>query len=171
MANEPKVFVFAYGSNMCLQRMRSRVSTAIPVTIGYVRERKFVLRKRSVDGSAKADAAFTASPHDRVWGVVYQLLSQEKPLLDQHEFLGVGYDEEMVEVVHEDGLIGAWMYMARPNEIDASLLPYSWYHDLIIDGACRHRLPDPYVEFLRSFHSVVDPNAERHSANRQLLRA
>ena len=90
-------------------------------------------------------------------------------MLDQHEFLGVGYDEELVEVVHEDGVVRAWMYVARDNAIDATLLPYCWYHDLIIDGACRHRLPETYVEFLRSFDSVVDPDAARNSVNRRLL--
>ena len=35
--------------------------------------RRFEFHKRSHDGSAKADAAFTASSNDRVWGVVYQL--------------------------------------------------------------------------------------------------
>lgn len=171
MANEPQVFVFAYGSNLCTQRMRSRVSTATPLTIGCVRQRKFVFRKRSVDGSAKADAAFTSSSDDRVWGVVYQLHLHQKPLLDRHEFLGIGYDEELVDVVHEDGAIRAWMYLARHDAIDATLLPYSWYHDLIIDGACQHRLPEPYVDYLRSFNSVVDPDAARHSVNRRLIRA
>ena len=71
MANESTVSVFAYGSNLSPQRMHSRVSTARPVTIGYVRQRRFELHKRSVDGSAKADAVFTASPDDRVWGVFY----------------------------------------------------------------------------------------------------
>lgn len=82
MATEPTVLVFAYGSNLCTQRMRSRVSTAMPVTIDYVRQRRFLLHKRSIDGSAKADAASTASPDDLVWGVVYQLHRFQKPLLD-----------------------------------------------------------------------------------------
>jgi len=62
MEYEPDVFVFAYGSNMCTQRMRSRVPSAEAVTIGYVGQRQLVFHKRSSDGSAKADAAFTAVP-------------------------------------------------------------------------------------------------------------
>ena len=170
MANEAKVSVFAYGSNMCTQRMHSRASTATPVTIGYVSQRKLVFHKRSDDGSAKADAAFTASSNDRVWGVVYQLHQHQKTVLDQHEFLGIGYDEEVVEVIHEDGVIRAWMYVAGHNATDASLLPYSWYHDIIIHGACQHRLPEQYVDHLRSFDSFLDPDAERHAVNRRLIR-
>ena len=75
------VHVFAYGSNMCTQRMRSRVPSAKPVTIGYVCERRFVLHKRSDDGSAKADAAFTAVSTDRVWGVVYRLHREDASMI------------------------------------------------------------------------------------------
>lgn len=169
MAKEPKVFVFAYGSNLCTQRMRSRASSASPVTIGYVSQRKLVFHKRSDDGSAKANAVYTASSNDRVWGVVYQLHQHQKPLLDQHEFLGIGYDEEAVEVVHENGVLLAWMYAARQNAIDSSLLPYSWYHELIIHGACQHGLPKQYIDHLRGFDSLLDPDAARNSANRRLI--
>ena len=170
MANEPNLLVFAYGSNMCLQRMHSRVSTATPVTIGYVSQRKLVFHKRSDDGSAKADAVLTASRNERVWGVVYQLQKHEKPLLDRHEFLGIGYDQETVEVVHEKGTAQAWMYVARPTAIDTSLLPYAWYHDLIVHGAWQHGLPERYVDYLRSFDSLVDPDATRQAENRRLIR-
>ena len=79
--------------------------TASPVTIGYVEQRQLRFHKRSVDGSAKADAAFTAVPSDRVWGVVYRLSRDEKPELDKHEFLGIGYDQELVAVNIENGSI------------------------------------------------------------------
>ena len=166
---EPDVLVFAYGSNMYSPRMRSRVSTATLETVGYVRQRKLVFHKRSDDGSAKADAPLTDSPTDRVWGVVYRLPSHKKPLLDQHEFLGVGYDEEMVDVGHENGVVRAWMYVARPDAINASLLPYSWYHDFVILGAREHRLPERYIDYVRTFNTLDDPDAVRHSANRRLV--
>lgn len=169
MANERKVFIFAYGSNLSTQRMRSRACPASPVAVGYVSRHAFVFHKRSDDGSAKADAAYTDSLKDRVWGAVYSLHQHQKPLLDQHEFLGIGYDEKTVEVVHENGVLQAWMYVARQDAIDSSLLPYSWYHDLIIHGACEHRLPIRYIDRLREFNSLLDPDAARHSANRRLI--
>jgi gamma-glutamylcyclotransferase (GGCT)/AIG2-like uncharacterized protein YtfP len=171
MANQPLVLVLAYGSNMCTERMRSRVSTAKPVTTGYVSQRKLMFHKRSEDGSAKADAAFTASPNDRVWGVVYQLEQHQKRLLDHHEFLGIGYDEESVVVLNKNGTLRAWMYVARRDAIDVSLLPYSWYHDFVIHGARQHQIPKQYVDNLRSFDSIVDSDVARHWENRQLLRA
>ncbi len=170
MANEPSLLVFAYGSNMCLQRMQSRVPTAMAVTIGYVSHRKLAFRKRSEDGSAKADAVSTPSRNDRVWGVVYRLEKREKPLLDRHEFLGIGYDQDMVEVVHEEGTVQAWMYVARSTAVDTSLFPYVWYHDLVVYGAFQHGLPKRYVDYLKSFASVVDPDATRQAENRRLIR-
>lgn len=169
IASKPEVLVFAYGSNLCTQRIRSRVSTAVPVTVGYVRQRRFVFHKKSIDGSAKADASLAEASDQRVWGAVYRLQRQQKRVLDKYEFLGSGYDEEQVEVIHETGIVRAWMYVARRNAIDSTLLPYSWYRDLIVAGALQHRLPRNYVRHLQSFAAVADPDASRHSANTQII--
>jgi gamma-glutamylcyclotransferase len=167
MTAEPHLYVFAYGSNLHERRMRSRVSTASAVTIGYVQQRQLRFHKRSVDGSAKADAAFTAVTSDRVWGVVYRLSRHEKPELDKHEFLGVGYDQELVAVNTNNGSIQAWMYVARRDTIDESLMPYSWYCGYIIAGARQHRLPFCYIGNLLDVETTVDPDFKRHEHNRQ----
>lgn len=149
--------------------MRSRVPSAQPVTIGYVRERRLVFHKRSHDGSAKADATLTAVSTDRIWGVVYRLPQHEKPVLDRHEFLGIGYDQEEVEVVVENGTLRAWMYVARREAIDPSLLPYTWYRDYLLHGARQHGLPASYIDFLKSFDSLPDPDTARRARNRRLI--
>ena len=163
------VCIFAYGSNMCTQRIRSRVPSATPIANGHLAEHAFVFHKRSVDGSAKADAVFTARQTDQVWGVVYRLHLEDKPILDDHEFLGVGYDEQQVDIVIESGTIRAWMYVARREMTNPSLLPYSWYHDFVVRGAQQHRLPERYIEHLRSFESVIDPDSARHERNCRLI--
>jgi gamma-glutamylcyclotransferase len=161
--------VFAYGSNMPIRRMCSRVAGATVVATGYVCHRQFAYHKRGVDGSAKADAVFTGRGSDRIWGVVYRLAPDEKQILDRHETLGVGYDHEQVEVIAEERICQAWIYVARREAIDARLLPYSWYHKLVIHGAEQHRLPQPYIEQLRQFQSIKDPDAARHDRNRRLI--
>jgi hypothetical protein len=163
------IHIFAYGSNMCTERLQARVPSATPVTTGYVLQRRFAFHKRSEDGSAKADATSSSSTSDRIWGVVFRLHIEEKPVLDEHEFLGIGYDEELVEVVHEDGVIESWIYVAREEAIDPSLLPYSWYHDFILHGARQHGLPDDYLEFLQRFQSIEDRHTSRHTTNRSIL--
>jgi gamma-glutamylcyclotransferase (GGCT)/AIG2-like uncharacterized protein YtfP len=169
MQHRPEVFVFAYGSNLCMQRMRSRVLSAQAVSIGYVGYRRLVFHKRGVDGSAKANAAYSAVSTDRIWGVVYRLTTADKSILDEYESLGVGYDQEEVDVVHVAGSRPAWMYVARSEAIAHSLLPYSWYHDYIVQGACQHGLPESYIDHLRSFESLVDPDSARHARNRELI--
>jgi len=169
MNPNPHIHIFAYGSNMCTERLQARVPSAEPVTTGYVRQRRFAFHKRSEDGSAKADAMWTGSTSDRVWGVVFRLHLDEKPVLDEHEFLGIGYDQELVDVVHETGATQAWMYVAREEAIDPSLLPYSWYHDFILHGARQHKLPTDYVEFLQSFESIADRDCGRHALNRDVI--
>ena len=169
MENGNHLHVFAYGSNLYTQRMRTRVPSAKTVASGYVDHRQLVFHKRSEDGSAKADAVFTAVSTDRVWGVVYRLRCEEKPVLDQHEFLGIGYDQEEIKVVFEEGSLQAWMYVARQDAIDPSLLPYSWYLDYIIRGANEHQLPDSHIDYLMGFESVVDPDSARHARNRRFI--
>jgi hypothetical protein len=105
-----------------------------------------------------------------VWGAVYRLPCEEKPVLDQHEFLGVGYEQEQVEVVarRKTDSLRAWMYVAREDAIDSSLFPYSWYHEYIMIGAVEHRLPASYIAFLKSFESRADPDIGRHASNCRL---
>lgn len=167
--DDPSVLVFAYGSNLLTQRMQARVSTAVPVVVGYVRQRRLTFHKRSDDGSAKADAALTGDCGDQVWGVVYRMHGRQKSMLDGYESLGIGYNEEIVDVVHQTGSIKAWMYVARPSAIDSTLMPYSWYHNLVVEGAVQHQLPADYIRLLRTIQTIADPDAQRHSTHARLI--
>lgn len=133
---------------------------------GSVNGFRLAFHKRSVDGSAKADAFFTDNPSDEVWGVVAQMSRADKSILDQFESLGIGYDEITVDVAHEHGVTSAWMYVARQEMIDDSLLPYSWYHNYVRAGALEHGLPQSYIEFIESFSSIEDPDHIRDLENR-----
>lgn len=155
---------------MCVPRIRARVPSARPVATGFVRQRRFLFHKLSQDGSAKADAALTGRPDDRVWGVVLRVRKDEKPILDRHEFLGVGYDEHQETIVLPDGnSVRACVYVARTEAIEKDVKPYSWYKAFVLHGAREHRLPDDYVAQLERFACMVDPNQQRHEANHRLL--
>ena len=170
MPKRTDVYVFAYGSNLHLGRMRSRVPSADIVSIGYVAGRRFHFHKRSVDGSAKADAFRTGIQDHRVWGVVYRIDSAEKPVLDEYEYLGIGYDEERVDVVVDGASpIVAWIYTARSAAIDQSLRPYSWYMNFVLHGAFQHRLPFCYIAQLSEVQSRPDPDLSRHDKNGQFI--
>lgn len=163
------VHVFAYGSNLCTARLKARVPSAEPIAVGHVTQRQLVFHKRSEDGSAKADARWTGLEHHRVWGVVFRIARAEKAILDECEFLGIGYDETEVEVIHEAGTLRSWMYQARDEAIDDSLLPYDWYHDFVVRGAREHRLPADYIARLESHSLMPDPDEVRTRENRVVL--
>lgn len=168
--NTSDVHVFAYGSNMCVPRMLARVPGARPIMSGFVRQRRFVFHKLSTDGSAKADAAFSVSPEDRVWGIVFRMRKEEKPVLDGHEFLGIGYDESRELVTLQNGKqMRAWLYVARSEAIVKDVKPYSWYKAFVLHGARQHRLPDAYVRYLEQLECMPDPNSQRHATNQRLI--
>jgi len=170
MPKKAEVYIFAYGSNLHVRRMQSRVPSARTVSIGYVPGRTVLFHKRSIDGSAKADAIHTDNPDHRVWGVVYRIEPAEKPILDEYEHLGIGYDQEQVYVVSH-GMVStvAWIYFARREAIDASGRPYSWYMNFVLSGALQHRLPLCYISRLGDVPSWRDPGLQRHQENHRIV--
>ena len=170
MPQESDLYIFAYGSNLHLRRLQSRVPSARTVSIGYVAGRRVLFHKRSIDGSAKADAFRTDDSDHQVWGVVYRIEPAEKPILDEHEYLGIGYDQEQVHVAsHGIAPIVAWIYFARREAIDASVRPYSWYMNFVLSGALQHRLPLCYISQLGNVPARRDPDLQRHQENHQLI--
>jgi gamma-glutamylcyclotransferase (GGCT)/AIG2-like uncharacterized protein YtfP len=154
--------------------MTARVPSATPRAIGYVSEYQLAFHKRSIDGSAKADALRSGNGKDRLWGAVYQIHLSERPMLDRHEFLGIGYDRIEVNVVTSTEVSSkfptkAWMYVARSEAIDRSLKPYCWYMDYIIRGAYQHRLPLCHISQLHQIEPLTDPDRLRIAEHRQLL--
>jgi len=160
---------FAYGSNMLTRRLRAanRAPSAKPLGIGHVQGRRLTFDKVSRDGSGKCDAEATGKNTDRVYGVLFEIASAEKNALDRAEGLGKGYKEERVEVVTDSGTVKAITYIATEKE--PILKPYHWYKALVLAGAVEHGLPSQYVEWLRAFQSLEDPNADRRAKNEALL--
>lgn len=152
---------FAYGSNMLTRRIRApeRAPSAATLGTGYLEGRRLTFDKRGQDGSGKCDAEPTGNEADRVYGVLYEISPADKRALDAAEGLGRGYEERIVDVVTEDGIVSAVTYVARQK--GASLRPYHWYKAIAVAGAVEHGLPGDYVERLTLVESVEDPNGER----------
>ncbi len=151
---------FAYGSNMSERRMKERAPSAGKIGIGILYGHKLEFHKRGKDGSAKCDAYFTNNPNDCIWGVLYEINSSEKTILDQKEGLGRGYNEKEIEVALSDGKkVEASTYYA--TDIDASLLPYTWYKRHVVVGAVENDFPSSYIRRLERFQSIPDPDKDR----------
>ncbi len=151
---------FAYGSNLLSRRLRERTPSARVLGCGMLPNHVLRWHMRSNDGSGKCDVR-VAEPHtpSLVHGVVYEIASAEKPLLDQAESLGVGYRDEQVTVQLDGRSVQAWIY--RALRIDVNAVPYDWYKAVVIGGAREHGLPDDYQALLHAVPAKTDADVLR----------
>ena len=152
---------FAYGSNMSTPRLQARVPSAQPVCVARLHSHQLRFHKHGRDGSAKCDIAPGVHPDDIVYGVVFEILTADKPALDHAEGLGKGYEQKTVMVVNDETeTLNAFAYYAA--HIDATLKPYHWYKEHVLRGALEHQLPNEYLKTLESIGSQPDPDRARH---------
>ena len=154
--------IFAYGSNMCLERIQARAASARPLAPGFVSGRRLAFEKRGMDGSAKANAAYTGRNPDRIWGAVFALHHSDKLAIDDYE---QGYRDISIEVVCRHQRLTAQIYVAQPEVVDPRLQPFCWYHGFVVQGAAQHDLPPEYQRQLRAIPSIPDPDLARAERN------
>lgn len=156
-----KLLYFAYGSNMSIKRLRARVPSALALCVGELPDHTLAFHKNSTrDGSSKCD--ITVSRSDKVLGVLFEISVDEKPELDRQEGLGYGYNEKLVEIVTEDrGVVKALTYFAI--NINAELLPYSWYKRHVLEGAKEAELPSWYTTRIENVPCNTDPDKVREA--------
>ena len=157
---------FAYGSNMCLARLRARVPSSVPQAVGYLTGYRLVFNKRSADGSGKGNIERTRNRSDRVYGVVFEFDAAERHQLDQAEY---GYEAVTVAVHLVDSAIEAMTYSAISK--DARLKPYHWYKAFVVQGAKEHGLPSDYIAQLELVLSVDDADLARQAHNEAILKS
>lgn len=162
------LITFAYGSNMLAARLRERCPSAEPLGIAELSSHRLRWHKKSKDGSGKCDIVLLESPEAPVLGVLFQIANTEKEALDRAEGLGHGYKEIQVRPIYDGKTITARAYQA--TEIDYSLTPYTWYRELVLEGAKENRLPEEYFAQLLAVSVMEDPDQERHQRNMKLIR-
>lgn len=162
---------FAYGSNLHPVRLQKRVPESEFLCLASLAGYQLCFHKRSDDGSAKADAWFTGSANDVIYGALYQMPARQRPVLDRYEGVGNGYEVKLLEVVADEGLHDAFIYVAQASHVDANLKPYHWYRDLVLRGAEHHDLPEQYISTIAAAESVDDTLVERNRLNQELLQA
>jgi gamma-glutamylcyclotransferase len=151
------MFYFAYGSNMSVPRLRSRVSSARVLGAAQLCGHALEFRKRGADGSAKCDLAVR---DDRVAGVLFKIDAEQRAALDSAEGYGHGYLRKTVEVEDHAGTVRqAFTYYAI--DVSTQLKPYHWYCHHVISGALLAGLSAHYIERLRTVESVADPDQDR----------
>lgn len=165
-------YIFSYGSNLLLARLKARVPSARFVTKGVLPCHVLRWHKLSKDRSGKCDAFHTGKPADQLWGGVFEIAAKEKHLLDAAEGLGTGYDEKHTDIQYvasngQADIMQASLYTALRT--DASAIPYSWYKAFVIAGAHECGLPKEHIDALRATPCEPDPDIDRDTFNRSLL--
>lgn len=159
---------FAYGSNLCIDWLRSRTPSAEKSDTGILRGYRLKFHKVSInDHSGKCNAYESGKQSDCVWGVLYEIPEDEVPLLDAAEDLGTSYRKQEVKVrsKHEGKIIYATTYIALEATIDEDAVPFEWYKRLVICGAESHNFPEDYIARLRQITSQQDSDEMRRQKN------
>jgi cation transport regulator ChaC len=160
MQSQQSTKYFAYGSNMPLARLKQRVPSASVVGVFCIKGYDLRFHMASNDGSAKCDAYHTENTEDCVWGVVFEMLTSQRPALDKAESLNIGYSAKLVEVINEKGeKVDALIYCAIP--IDDTSKPYSWYVNHVLMGAFENKLPETYIDKIKKVEYIEDKNQQR----------
>ncbi|MCZ6521928.1 MAG: gamma-glutamylcyclotransferase [Bacteroidetes bacterium] len=162
------MLIFCYGSNMCRERFEQRIPSSRYITSACLDSHQLKFHKKSIDGSAKADAYYTGRVEDKVWGVVNKIDPKQKVLLDEYEGLGVGYDHKEVEVGDVEGKkYKTWVYFAI--KIGKNLKPYKWYKEFVLAGALQHGLPPSYIKKIATMPHHLDKNRQRANFNQRII--
>ncbi|WP_187326838.1 gamma-glutamylcyclotransferase family protein [Martelella lutilitoris] len=153
---------FAYGSNMLGERLLRRCPSARALGPAVLEDHALDFAKPGRDGSGKA--TIWATPGARVFGVLFSLEPGDCDLLDGFEGRGKGYDRVedcVVRPMAGGAPVTAFTYMAPPAFRASGLLPFDWYHALIIAGARQNGLPEEYIARLEGIAALADPQAGR----------
>lgn len=164
------MYIFSYGSNMLMSRITERIDSYKKIGIGYLPKHSLRFHKISKDGSGKADAYYTGKDSDVVWGVIGHIDSKAKSKLDRFEGLGKGYNDDVVEVITNEGKISATTYLADENCIDFNLLPYDWYKDIVVQGCIENQLPQDYIDVIKGSSFKKDPDVQRRQKHYGILK-
>lgn len=164
----PTVYYLAYGSNLHPRRLAARVPSARVVGVVEMPGYQLAFHKRSIDGSGKCLIYTEQGQHHKMYGVLYEFDSLEKDALDSAE--GKGYIEQLVQFSLNGEMYTPYVYVAQATHIDASLVPYHWYKDLVLAGASYHGFPADYVASIAATKSKPDFNVERKQKNENLLK-
>ena len=150
---------------MLTERLRApmRCPSAQCVGLAAARDFRVCFSKHSKkDGSGKATLVKAAGQEIVSYGVLFEIALSEREALDKAEGNGYARDDAFFVVHLADAIaLRATTYLALPAQCDERLVPYDWYHALILAGALQHQLPNSYVETLRRVTVQCDPEPQR----------
>ncbi|GED22053.1 gamma-glutamylcyclotransferase family protein [Halomonas halmophila] len=151
-------YYFAYGSNMNPARVAARIGETRVALAGVLRDYRLCFDKASrVPGISHANVV--ASQGAWVEGVLIGLTHPEQiQAMDPFEGYPQEYQRHRLPVHSEEGVIDAWVYIARPGTTGAGLQPAREYLAHLLHG--RAFLSSEYHAWLADFSSVTGLDEE-----------
>ena len=143
---------------MSSNRLLARLPNAKRVGTAILKGYELTFDMLFSDGSGKCSIQKTDKADALVYGVVYEVNTNEKLTLDAIE--GPGYDCVDITVELLNGqTIDTHCYIA--NTHDEGVLPYDWYVKHVHRGALEAGVPKAYSDAILNRPQKSDPNKER----------
>lgn len=167
-AADELVLFFAYGANVHPRWLQRRVPEARLLGAAALPGRRLAFRKRGRDGAARSDACPSSEPGAMLPGALYELPAGA---LQRLGAAGAGYQVDEAQVVTPSGPRRAFVFSARPAEVEEGLLPWDWYVALLRRGAELLDLPAEHLRWLASVPVQVDADEDRAGVAQRVLAA
>lgn len=138
---------FAYGSNLNAQQMSVRCPQAVPVQKGYLRDYNIAFTRWSKNRNCGV-ADVVPELGQKVWGLVWNLPTENLEMLDSHEGHPKHYKRQLHEIFFLDGSsIQAWVY--EVNKKQSFCQPSKEYVDTILSEGKALSFPEKYLESVK----------------------
>lgn len=153
MSESPTVWYFAYGSNLDPETFtgwrQMRPSDARPARL-----REYALVFDLPVGGERGVANILPQADAETHGVAYRIEEDQAKHLDASEGVPKLYERLPIELTTPEGALHAFTYISNLRSDDRK--PSERYMNLLLRGARHHRLPHPWLEYLRSLELAVD---------------
>lgn len=140
--DQERLFYFGYASNLDEETLSGRTISPFQL-IGCARlpRHGFRFSFPNADGSARANIVL--SENETVYGLLYQLASEDIAFFKQSE---PGYEFLQKEVYVKGMTVSAFTFMASDNV--TGIFPDKAYLDIILKGARKNNLPEAYIAMI-----------------------
>lgn len=141
---------FAYLSNMSPKRMLQSCPNAKMKCVGKVQNHKLVFIGYKEEWKGACGNLVSAQGRD-VWGVIWEVNQSDMPGLQGTEKGGnIEFTVPMFDIISQDGEVLKCLLFKRES-CDADIgLPSPQYLQVGIEGAVKNKLPQEYIDFLKS---------------------
>jgi len=154
-SQEEMVWYFAYGSNLSMSQMLTRVGEWRKSKKAVLKGWKLVFNAQSSYWDGKtANIVQTHNPKDKVYGAIYQIMKQKLSVLTKYEHKGQK-DPIDIEVESEGSKTPAKAYVFDGGE---SAEPPKPYLETIVSGLKQHCYEKDIINHVRR---IANPHTEK----------